>query len=415
VADRDSDVLIVGGGVAGASCAAALRERGFHGSILLVGRELDPPYERPPASKGLLRGELAHGDIHLHPESWWEEQGVQLLTRTSATKLDPGGRTATLSSRETVGFGQALLATGAMVRRVTVDGSELDGIHYLRAPGNAEAIRADVEGRERIVLVGGSYIGCEVAASLTAMGKGCTVLMQESEPMQRGFGPRVGAWVRELLEGHGVEVVGDDALHSYGGDDGRVQSVRCTSGRELEADVVVVGAGVVPDVMLARAAGLQLGETGGILCDRALRSSAGDIWAAGDVCEYDSVIHGRRLRVEHWEAAAAQGRHVAGAMLGGSEPFAEVPYFWCDLADWATMESVGPAARWDREIFHGTPGDPGGFSVWYLEGERLGAALSVGRGRGRELDAARRMIVSGERVDADALADPDGPPVDAAG
>ncbi len=169
MADREVDVLIVGAGAAGSACAEGLaRDRSFDGSILLVGRETDPPYERPPASKAYLRGEIDREATYLHPLPWWKERGVELLTRTSAMKLDTEAKVAKLSTKEEVGYGAAVLCTGANVRRLRVPGAELDGIHYLRALGNADAIRDDAASAEHVVLIGGSYIACEVAASLTA-------------------------------------------------------------------------------------------------------------------------------------------------------------------------------------------------------------------------------------------------------
>src|SRR3954447_7708675 len=165
MADRETDILLIGGGIASATAAATLRAEGFGGSILLAGRELDPPYHRPPASKGYLVGREGKADALVHPGGWWEEQGVELRTRTNVMALDPAGRTATLQSKEQVAFGQALVATGATVRRLQVDGVQLDGVHYLRALGNADTLRRDVDGVDRVVCVGGSYIGSEVAAT----------------------------------------------------------------------------------------------------------------------------------------------------------------------------------------------------------------------------------------------------------
>jgi 3-phenylpropionate/trans-cinnamate dioxygenase ferredoxin reductase subunit len=282
-----------------------------------------------------------------------------------------------------------------MVRRLQVDGTDLDGLHYLRAYGNADAIRDDLAGAQQVVCVGGSYIGCEVAASLTMLGRQVTILMQETQPLERGFGAGVGAWLRERLEQHGVRVAGSDEVARFEGD-GRVERVVTASGAELPAQLVVLGVGVTPDVMLARAAGLELGDSGGIACDPALRTSAPGVWAAGDVCEYDSVVHGRRIRVEHTEHAQAQGRHVARAMLGEQAPYTEVPYFYSDLGDWASLEYVGPAAEWDAEVARGSRED-GRFGVWYLQDGRVRGALSVGGGL--DLDAARALMTAGEPVD----------------
>ena len=394
MADRETDILLIGGGVASAAAAHELRERGFTGSILLAGRELDPPYDRPPLTKEYLRGEHGREEAHAHQAAWYQTGQVELLTRTSVTKLDTAARVATLSTKQTVGYSKALIATGAMVRRLQADGSDLDGLHYLRAFGNADAIRADLEGAHDVVCIGGSYIGCEVAASLTALGRRVTILMQESEPMERGFGAHAGAWFRRVLEGHGVTVVGSDELARFEGD-GRVERVVTAAGRELPAQLVVLGVGVTPDVMLARGAGLELGQSGGIACDARLRTSADGVWAAGDVCEYDSVVHGRRIRVEHTEHAQAQGRYVAGAMLGDEAPYAVVPYFYSDLADWASLEYVGPAERWDEEVVRGSL-DAGAFGVWYLEDGHVRGALSVGGAL--ELDAACELIAGGGAV-----------------
>jgi len=391
MADRRVDHLLLGGGIASASCATALREHGATGSILLVGRELDPPYHRPPITKGYLAGRETREETFIPvPDD------VEVLTRTSVMALDPQAKAVTLSNKETVAYETALLATGAMVRRLQVEGAQLQGIHYLRALGNADTLRADAEGRERIVCVGGSYIGCEVAATMTTLGRRCTIVMQEDEPLERSFGRRVGAWVRRLLESRGVEIVGGAEVQRFEGSGDRVERVVLADGRAVEADVVVCGVGANPDVMLARKAGLELGETGGVRCDSRLATGFDGLYAAGDVCEYDSVIHGRRLRVEHEEAAAAQGRTVAANMLGAGQEHLDAPYFWTDLADWATLEYVGPAEAWDEEVVEGDL-DSGSFSVSYLRDGRLEAFLRVG-GFG-DIDAAAARIA--ERRTAD--------------
>src|SRR4051794_8416908 len=389
MADRQVDVLLIGGGVASAACAAQLREGGFTGSIMLVGRETDPPYSRPPISKGYLTGEEDRDSTLHHPPEWYPEADVELLTRTSVTKLDPGAKVATLSAGGDVGFERALLATGANVKRLPVPGSDLEGIHYLRALRNADVLRDDVRDAENVVLVGGSYIGTEVAASLTKMGKQCAIVMQEQLTLTRSFGVAVGGWFQTVLEEHGVEIHGNEALGRFEGAGERVLELVCESGLSLRADAVVLGAGAVPDSMLARSAGLELADRGGVRCDAALRTSFPDIWAAGDMCAYDSVIHGRQIRIEHWDVAIEQGKAVARAMLGDDRPYDVVPYFFSDLADWASMEYVGGATRWETEVVRGSMPD-GEFTVFYLAGDKVVGALSVGRSE--DLDAARRLI-----------------------
>jgi 3-phenylpropionate/trans-cinnamate dioxygenase ferredoxin reductase subunit len=395
---RMIDVLLVGGGIAAASAAAELRAGGFEGSMALVTREQDPPYHRPPITKGYLRGTDEREFTLIHDESWWWMNDVELLIRTPVVAMDTELKTARLGNF-IAGYRQALVATGAMVRRLQAEGAQRDGIHYLRVLANADALRADAEQAERVAIVGGSYIATEVAASLTSLGKECTIVCQEELPLERGFGATAGRFVYELLSGHGIkfETGADVAEFAGEGDDGRVSAVVCADGRRIEADLVVVGVGANPDVALARKAGLDLGESGGIACDARLRTSAEGVFAAGDVCEYDSVVHGRRLRIEHEEVAAAQGRHVARAMLGSEDPYDEVPYFWSDLADWTTLEYVGPAASWDEEIVRGDPA-AGEFSVFYVQDGRVVAGLAVGRPD--DLQTARELLVSGESADA---------------
>jgi 3-phenylpropionate/trans-cinnamate dioxygenase ferredoxin reductase component len=402
VADREIDFLLIGGGMASAHCAAELRRRGAEGSILLVGREPEPPYERPPLSKEYMRGEASREDAYVNPLAWYEENGVELRSGANVMSLDPAARTAKLQGGEEVAFGQALLATGAMVNILRVEGAENEGIHYLRAFGNSDAIRADAEAAGRVVLIGGSYIGTEVAASLSAKGVACTVLMMEDVALSRTFGEAAGRWFQERLEEHGVTVHGGEELEAFEGD-GRVKAVVTKSGLTVECDAVVVGAGVRADAMLAERAGLEVEN--GIVCDSKLRTSAGGVYAAGDCCSYDSVVHGRRLRVEHWDVAMQQGLHAARNMLGDDADYDVVPYFFSDLADWASLEYVGPAYEWDEEVWRGDRAG-GEFSVWYLKEGRVAGCLSVGRPE--DLAEARRMLA--DRVDvsgeAERLADP---------
>jgi 3-phenylpropionate/trans-cinnamate dioxygenase ferredoxin reductase subunit len=406
MADRRVEHLLVGGGIAGATAAATLREAGATGSILLVGRELDQPYHRPPVSKGYLRGGETREQTLIHPAEWWEANDVELLTRTSVMEIDQETRTAKLSNKETVEFQTGLIATGAMVRRLGVDGTQLDGIHYLRALANADAIRRDTADAEHVVLIGGSYIGCEVAASLTELGKRCTILMQEAHPLERHFGTAAGRFFRRRLEDHGIEIVGSDEVARFEGDE-RVQRVITEGGRTLAADAVVCGVGAIPDVMLARKSGLALGSLGGVLCSPQLETSMPGLYAAGDICEYPSAVHGRVLRVEHEDVATQQAQTAARNMLGGEATAHEVlPYFFSDLSDWASLEYVGPAQSWDQEIVRGSLGD-GCFTIFYLDDRRLVAALTVGRSA--DLDVARRLIVAGDELaDPDRLADAGG-------
>ncbi len=408
---RAVDHLLIGGGLACGSAAQALRETTDEGSVLLVGREPDPPYERPPCSKGYLRGEDKREDTFVASPAWYEQHNVELLTRTSVTGLDLASRTAELSTREQVRFERALIATGANVRRLSVPGCELEGLHYLRTLANSDAIRADAEGAEHVVMIGGSYIGCEVAASLTAIGKRCTIVMQEELPLQRTFGEAAGRFFERVLREHGIAIHGSDELERFEGSE-RVGKVVTKNGLELEAELVVIGVGVSPEVRLARAAGLAVGERGGVQCSAKLEASAPGVFAAGDMCEYDSPMHRESLRVEHWDVAFNQGRTAAMNMLGMDVDYDVIPYFFSDLADWVSLEYVGPAYEWDEEVVRGSF-DDGEFTNWYLQDGRLRGALTVGRSE--DLQHARRLIAAGVKLDGQARAALGQPDSDLAG
>lgn len=403
---REVEHLLIGGGLACATCAHSLREGGAKGEILLVGREPDPPYNRPECSKGYLRGEESREEPLVHPKEFWSERNVELLTRTSVTALDLDTRTAKLSDKQEIHFEKALIATGANVRRLNVPGCELEQIHYLRTLGNADAIREGVADAESVVLIGGSYIGCEVSASLTLMGKKATIVMLEDLTLERSFGKSAGRFFQDLLESHGVTIHGADGLERFEGNtvkgttpgahpdghkqaSGRVGKVVTTNGLELAADAVVVGAGVTPDIALAKRAGLEIGERGGVLCSSRLETSTPGVFVAGDIAEYDSPLHGGHVRIEHWDVAFNHGKTAAANMLGGDVPHEVVPYFYSVLADWGELEYVGPAYEWDEEIVRGSYAGAN-FTTWYLKDARLKGALTFGRPD--DLEHARRLI-----------------------
>ncbi len=367
--------LLIGGGIASANCARHLREQGAEGEVLIVGRELDPPYNRPPLTKKYMRGEESRDDILFRPEQWYAEQGIEVEARTSVMTLDAPGRVATLSNKQEIGFEKALLATGSNVRILHVDGAALDGIHYLRTIRNADAIREELDGAERVALIGGSYIATELAASFTKLGKQCELVMLESVTFERFYGPVVGQFFQDLLVEHGVKVHAAQELERFEGES-RVQKVVTKSGLEIECDLVVIGAGVHPEIRLAEQAGIETAS--GVLTDSCLETSAPGIFAAGDIAEYDSVVHGRRVRIEHWDVAFNHGRYAALNMLGQRREYDVVPYFWSDLADWGGMEYVGPAVDWDDVWFRGNPPQEA-FTAWYVKDGKLAGALTVGR------------------------------------
>jgi 3-phenylpropionate/trans-cinnamate dioxygenase ferredoxin reductase component len=395
MADRHVAYALIGGGLAAGNCARWLRESGADGEILLIGRESDLPYNRPDCSKGYLQGKASREDTLFRPADWYGEQHVEALTRVSVKGLDLSERSVELTDGQEVSFDKALIATGAGVRRLSVPGAELEGIHYLRTLGNSDTIRDDASGK-RVVLIGGSYIATEVAASLTERGSSCSLVMLEPVALSRHFGEQAGRFFQGRLEEHGIELHGDDELDRFEGADGRVTRVITKSGRTLDADAVVIGVGAVPDVRLARTAGLEIGDGGGVLVDARLQTAVPGIFAAGDIAEYESVVHGgRRLRVEHWDVAFNQGKTAALNMLDRDQPHDVVPYFFSDLSDWASLEYIGPAHEWEQEVVRGSI-DDGEFTIFYLHDGRVAGALAVGRSD--DLDHARRLLTDGTDV-----------------
>jgi 3-phenylpropionate/trans-cinnamate dioxygenase ferredoxin reductase component len=373
-----------------------------------VGREPEPPYERPPITKEYLRDEASREDAHVNPLSWYEENGVELRTGTNVMSLDVEARTVKLQGGDEIEFEKALIATGANVNILRVDGSNLDRIHYVRTLGNSDNIRGDAEKADRVVLVGGSYIACEVAASLKAKGTDCVLVMMEDVALSRTFGDEAGRWFQDVMEGKGIEFHGGETLAAFEGDD-HASAVVTESGKTIEGDMVVVGAGVRPDVMVAQRAGLEIDEeNGGIRCDETLETSVEGIYAAGDACSYESPIHGRRIRVEHWDVAMQQGQHAARSMMGDAKPYEVVPYFFSDLADWASLEYVGPAYDWDEVVWRGDR-DDGEFIAFYLKDGKVAGALSIERSE--DLGHARTLLAEGVDVGSEEakakLADPD--------
>jgi 3-phenylpropionate/trans-cinnamate dioxygenase ferredoxin reductase subunit len=401
MAARKVDHLLIGGGLAAGNCARWLREGGGDGSILLVGREPDPPYNRPELTKGYLQGKEQRDDVLFRPDEWWQEQNIELMLRTTVTKLDAERRVVKLSSKEEIEFGNALIATGSNVRRLRIDGCELEGIHYMRTFGNSEALREEADRVERVAIIGGSYIGTEVAASLTAAhGDKCSIVMLEDVTLERQFGKEIGGYFQGVLQEHGVDVHGGQEIDHFEGSGGRVEKIVTKSGLEVDCDLVVIGVGVTPDVTLAKGAGLEIGEAGGVRCSAQLESSVPGIFTAGDICEYDSPIQRRPMRIEHWDVAFNQGKTAGLNMLGRGIEHDVVPYFYSDLADWTSMEYVGPGSG--DPVVRGSL-DADDFTAFFVNDGRVVAALTVGRSD--DLDVARRLMVSREQVDPAALAD----------
>jgi 3-phenylpropionate/trans-cinnamate dioxygenase ferredoxin reductase subunit len=363
------DNVIVGGGLASGMTAQEYREAGGRGSTLIVSNEQHPPYHRPPLTKEFLRGEKPVEEVYMHPVEWWGANGVDLRLGTEVTDVDPAGRSIGLAGGERVEFGQLALATGATPR-------PFDSALTIRRIEDSERVAALLaRGEGHLVVVGGGFIGVETAASARMKGLEVTLVMRNAVVWDHLFGEEVGRYFQRHLEEHGVRILSErDGL---------------PEGLADEADAVVAGTGVTPNIELARAAGLQTGT--GVLVDERLQAAPG-IWAIGDIAEYQSVVHGRRIRIEHWDVALNQGSYVGRTWAGTQHgPYDVVPYFFSDLADWTWMEYVGPGSG-EVEI-RGSMADDSFVAYYTDESGRLTACLGVNHSD--QVEAAKELIRNG--------------------
>jgi 3-phenylpropionate/trans-cinnamate dioxygenase ferredoxin reductase subunit len=397
---------IVGASLAGAKAAQTLREEGFDGRVVLVGAEPERPYERPPLCKEYLRGEAERDVVFVHGTSFYADNEIELRLGESAIDVDADHRELALDSGERLTFDGLLLATGAEPRRLSIPGSDLPGIHYLRTLADSDALRERLEAGGKLVVVGAGWIGAEVAASARERGVEVTLIDPLSVPLERVLGPEVGAVYRDIHLDHGVEMLLGDSVVSFEGDSG-VERVRTETGRTIDCATVVVGVGATPRTELAAAAGLAVEN--GILVDGRLQTGVPGIFAAGDVANH---LHPRlgRLRVEHWDNALHQGPAAARGMLGSSERYERLPYFFSDQYD-VGMEYSGHAAGWDSVVFRGDPASREFIAFW-LAGGRVRAGMNVNVWDVTE--PIRALIGSGRPVDEQRLADPDVPLTDLA-
>jgi 3-phenylpropionate/trans-cinnamate dioxygenase ferredoxin reductase component len=393
--------VIVGAGLAGAKAAETLREEGFDGELVLIGDEAERPYERPPLSKEYLRGEV--GDKpYVHPDAFYGEHQIELLTSTRVTGIDLGVRELLLEGDRRLGYDRLLLATGSVPRRLHVPGADLDGIHHLRTVGDSELIGERIERGQRLVVVGSGWIGAEIAAS--ARQKGCEVTMIEmaSLPLEGVLGPELGRIYLDLHRDHGVEFLPETTVERFEGT-GSVERVLTRDGAVLDTEFVVVGIGIAPRTGLAETAGLRIDN--GVIVDEALESNLPGVFAAGDVANAWHPFYGRRLRVEHWANALNQGPAAARSMLGQDVSYDEIPYFFSDQYD-AGMEYSGHAAEWDEVVFRGDVAAREFIAFW-LRDERLVAGLNMNVWD--VSDPIRELIRSRRPLDAGELSDPDTP------
>jgi 3-phenylpropionate/trans-cinnamate dioxygenase ferredoxin reductase component len=398
MAVRDVEHLIIGGGVAAAKAAEGLRGAGGEGSAVVMTAEPELPYERPPLSKDFLRGEAGREKTRTHDEAWYREHDVEVMLATRASTLDPSTRTVTTEIGDQLHYGGLVLATGATPVRLGLPGEELEGVYYLRTVDDSERLRAAISRAETMVVIGGGFIGAEVAASGTQMDTRVTLLEVAETLWTRAVGPKMGRFFEEFLRDRGVHVrtrVGAQRLEGDGG----VAAVVLPDGSRLPADVVVIGVGVRPEVALAERAGLPVDN--GILVDEHLLATD-HVWAAGDVANAEHPLFGR-IRIEHWAEALNQGLIAGRNLAGASERYDRVPYFYSDQFD-LSMSYLGHVREWDELVTRGDQRvkEPR-FVTWYLRDGVPRAALIVNDWDAE--DPVREVIRRAEPVDPDRLAD----------
>jgi len=369
--------VIVGGGLAGAKAAEALRDGGFDGELVLFGSEPERPYERPALSKGYLLGKDTRDSVFVHSADWYPEHNVDLRTGVTVAMIDPAAHLVTFEGG-TLGYDKLLLATGSSARRVDLPGAGLGNVLYLRTLPESEALREAFTPDARVVIVGAGWIGLEAAAAARTAGASVTVLEPQPTALYRVLGPELGEKFARLHRSHGVEFRFEESAAEFraaGPGSDRVGSVVTTSGAELPADVVVVGIGVTPNVGLAESAGLEVGN--GVVTDSALRTSDPDIFAAGDVASSYVPLLGRHLRVDHWSNALNGGKAAGYSMLGQQTEYNRVPYFYSDQYDLG-MECAGlpEPGSYDEVVYRGDS-DTLEFIAFWLQERRLVAGMNV--------------------------------------
>jgi 3-phenylpropionate/trans-cinnamate dioxygenase ferredoxin reductase subunit len=395
VADRT--FAVVGANLAGGRAVEALRKEGFDGRIVLFGEEPHRPYERPPLSKEVLRGEHEESKAFLRDESWYADNQVELELGTRVTQIDPAER-AVMAGGRLVGYDALLLCTGGRPRRLAVQGADLDGIFTLRTMDDARAIGERLGDGVKVAVVGMGFIGAEVAASARTLGCDVTVFEVFETPLERVLGSEIGATVAGLHRDNGVRLEMQATAERFEGDGG-VRRVVLADGRTFDADVVIMGVGIEPADELAREAGIACDN--GIVVDERCQTSAPGVYAAGDVANHPNPILGHRLRIEHWQNAQKQAAAAARAMLGGTEPFADLPWFWSDQFD-VNIQMYGHTTAWDEIVFRGDV-EGRNFAAYYLSDGAIAQAFACNRAR--DARAVRPLIEKRAKVDPAVLAD----------
>jgi 3-phenylpropionate/trans-cinnamate dioxygenase ferredoxin reductase subunit len=385
-------IVIIGSGMAGGNAAVVLREEEFRGRVLIISSEPGVPFGRPPLSKTYLRSEELLDAWYVRPASWYSDHDVELVTGSRVATVDTSSHLVVLDSGREIGYEKVLLATGGRNRRLEIPGADLSGIHYLRTLAECDAIKAEVAAGRRAAIVGMGFIGCEVAASLTQLGVQVTAFLPGQAPLDKVLGAQVGGLVGGFHRDNGVQLLTGEQVVAFEGT-GRVDAVVTASGMRVPCDFVVAGVGIVP--VTPAVTGSAVAQASGILTDERCRTSAADVYAAGDVVNHLHPLFGR-VRVEHYNNAEKQGAAAARSMLGSDAPYDYVYTFWSDQYD-HKIEYAGHATKWDDFVIRGSVAEGKLVGIYLLDG-LVQAAVGVDRGGDPELDTDSEMAACARLV-----------------
>jgi 3-phenylpropionate/trans-cinnamate dioxygenase ferredoxin reductase component len=389
--------VIIGAGIAGGNAAATLRDEGFAGPVIIISREPGVPFGRPPLSKTYLRSEEDLEAWYVRPPGWYADHDVEVRNGAAVVAVDTAAHTVTLNSGEELGYQMALIATGGRNRRLSVPGTGLPGIHYLRTVAECDSIKREAVPGRRAVVVGMGFIGCEVAASLTQLGVQVTAVFPDRTPLERVLGGEVGALIGAIHQANGVELLPQDQVTAFEGVE-RLQAVVTAAGHRIECDFAVVGVGIQPEFPA-----VSVAQENGVLADERCRTSAPDVYVAGDVANHLHPLFGR-IRVEHFNNAEKQGAAAARSMLGSSDPYNYLHSFWSDQYE-HKIEYVGHATKWDEFAVRGSVAE-GKLIGFYLVAGAVQAAVGLDRGGDPELDLDGEMAACARLVSVRARPDP---------
>lgn len=390
---EEQTFVIVGGGLAGGNAVATLREEGFNGRIVLIGREPGVPFGRPPLSKTYLRSEEELDGWYVKPPGWYDEHDVERL-QSVVGALDVEAHAVVLESGQELDYQKLLIATGGRNRRLAVPGAELTGVHQLRTVAECDAIKQEAGPNRSAVVVGMGFIGCEVAASLTQLGVRVTAIFPQRAPLEKVLGEELGAAFAAIHEAEGVELRGQDQIVRFEGTE-RVEAVVTANGLRVACDFVVAGVGIEPEIPSFR--GQPVAQSNGVLVDECCRTSAPDVYAAGDVANHLHPLFGR-VRVEHYNNGERMGRAAARSMLGPPKPYDYIHTFWSDQYE-HKLEYAGHATKWDQFVVRGSVEERKLVGFYLLEGQ-VRAAVGLDRGGDPELDTDSEMAASARLVGA---------------